>query len=217
MGHRHRIGWGRGALVAAALSLALACTPARASAFPATEDAALLSTLPDRLASLRRQGPVREGALPRAAPLLAFAKPGVLAAIMLSGQGTLPVPDGPTSTAARGALAEATSDASLRMLEEASRQARAGHGRRPTELRWRSFVIHDGSATDLLCNRATLPAARGQVTEIVCVTGVAGRMMTVGLTLRHPRDGQQEAIRLACRFAAAARAALREAGRLHRA
>lgn len=207
----------RGGLLAATLAMAGPAFPARASALTPGEDAALLATLPDRLATLRRQGPVRDAPGSQGGPVIGFAKPGVTAAIALSARTALPVPDGPTSAAARGALAEATSDASLRMLEEASRRARAGGGRRPTELRWRSFIVHDGSATDLLCNRAGLPAARGMVTEIVCVTGVAGRMMTVGLTLTHARQAEQEAIRLACRFAAAARARLREVARLQRA
>lgn len=180
-------------------------------------DAALLAALPDRMATLRRQGPVRASPRDESGAVITFARPGASAAIILFAHTALPVPDGATSAVARTALAEATGDASIRMLEEAGRRARAGTGRRPAELRWRSFVVHDGSATDLLCNRSALPAPGGMVTEIVCVTGVAGRVMTVGLSLTHPRQAEQEAIRLACRFVAEARASLRDAGRLRRA
>jgi hypothetical protein len=204
----------RRALLAAALVAGGCATlaPARASGPAPGMDVALLAALPDRLATLRRQAPAQTT---RSGAVMAYARPNATAAIMLSAPTALPVPDGATSATARGALAEATGDASLRMLKDAGR--RGGAGRRPSELRWRSFIVHDGSATDLLCNRTTLPAARGMVTEIVCVTGVAGRVMTVGLTLTHPRQAEQEAIRLACRFAAEARAGLREAGRLQRA
>jgi hypothetical protein len=180
------------------------------------EDAALLATLPHRIAKLRRQGPVQDA--PRGEPgaLLAFARQDVAAAIILSNPSGLPVPEGPTSTLARGTLAEATGEASIRLLEDATSRSRGAPGRSPAELRWRSFVLHDGNATDLLCNRATLPANRRLVTEVVCVTGVAGRMMTVGVTVAHDRKGAEEAVRLACRFAAAARAALRQTGRAER-
>lgn len=205
------------AFLALAALASVAPHPARGSGPSASDDAAMLSTLPARLAGLRRQGPPGPAPGPEGGAVLAFARQNVTAAVTLSGRTALPVPDGPTSASARGALAEATGDASLRMLEEATRRARAGSGRRPTELRWRSFVVHDGSSTDLLCNRAALPASRGLVTEVVCVSGVAGRMMTVGITITHDRRGGEEAIRLACRFAAAARAALRDAVRLERA
>lgn len=212
------------ALLATALvagGMAAPCAPAQASG-PATGaafgvDAALLAALPDRMATLRRHGPVRASPRDEAGAVITFARPGASAAIILFAHTALPVPDGAASAIARTALAEATGDASVRMLEEAGRRARAGAGQRPRELRWRSFVIHDGSATDLLCNRSALPTPGGMVTEIVCVTGVAGRMMTVGLSLTHPRQAEQEAIRLACRFVAEARASLRDAGRLHRA
>ncbi len=210
---------GRGYRAGLALALLAGglAAPMAATARPANDDATLLAALPDRIATLRRQGPVAESMQGAPGAILAFSRPNIAAAVALAAPTALPVPDGPTSAIARGALAQATSQASIRMLEDASRRARAGTGRRPSELRWRSFVLHDGSATDVLCNRAALPAPGGMVTEIVCVTGVAGRMMTVALTLTHPRQKEQEAIRIACRFVAAARAGLREAGRVQRA
>lgn len=159
--------------------------------------AGALGLLPETLAGMTRQGAPQPEPVPGAdGGLLRYASRAGIATVSLFTRDGGPIPDGPDSPAVMRELVLSTLAAS------AIRGAEAEGGKPPPSAAWRAFTVQANGVTPMRCAQLALVLRDRPLSEFVCVTGVAQRLLKIRLTLAHPPGAETRAAGYAGSFAA---------------